>query len=84
VEDSLKKEAEKIFSELGLSMSTATNVYYKQVVRHGGIPFVLRLSDPFYSASNQDRLNNSILNYETGKSKPTIKSMHELENLSSG
>lgn len=32
VDDTLKKEAEKIFSELGLSLSTATNVFYKQVV----------------------------------------------------
>ena len=35
VEDTLKK-SEEIFAELGLSMSAATNVFYKQVVRYGG------------------------------------------------
>lgn len=43
VDDTLKQKAEQIFSDLGLSMSTATNVFYKQVVRCGGIPFDLRI-----------------------------------------
>ena len=42
VDDTLKQKAEGIFSELGLSLSTATNVFYRQVVRQGGIPFELR------------------------------------------
>ena len=63
VEDSLKKNAENIFAELGMSMSTATNVFYKQVVRCGGIPFDLRITDPFYSAENQARLSKTIENY---------------------
>ncbi|MDR1204480.1 MAG: type II toxin-antitoxin system RelB/DinJ family antitoxin [Peptococcaceae bacterium] len=81
VDDTLKKEAEKVFSELGLSMSTATNVFYKQAVRYGGIPFDLRISDPFYSPENQSRLQKSIRDYETGKSQPVIKTMAELEKL---
>lgn len=81
VDDTLKKEAEKIFSELGLSMSTATNVFYRQVVRYGGIPFDLRISDPFYSAENQARLQKSIGDYESGKSKPVVKTMDELEKM---
>lgn len=81
VDDMLKKEVEEIFSELGLSMSAATNVFYKQVVRYGGIPFDLRISDPFYSAENQARLQKSISDYEAGKSKPIIKTMAELEEM---
>jgi DNA-damage-inducible protein J len=78
VEDSLKKSAENIFAELGMSMSTATNVFYRQVVRSGGIPFDLRVSDPFYSAKNQARLKKTIDNYTSGKSKPMKKTMEEL------
>lgn len=80
VDDSLKKEAERIFSELGLSMSTATNVFYKQVVRCGGIPFDMKV-DPFYFVENQDYLQKSIRDYEAGKSKPIIKTMEELEEM---
>ena len=84
VDDTLKYEAESIFSELGLSISAATNVFYKQVVRYGGIPFELRVSDPFYSAENQARLQKSIRDYEAGKSKPIVKSMAELEEMANG
>lgn len=55
VDDTLKKQAELIFSDLGLSLSTATTMFLKQVVRHNGIPFELR-ADPFYSVENQARL----------------------------
>ena len=81
VDDKLKQDAENIFSELGLSMSTATNVFYKQVVRYGGIPFELRI-DPFYSAENQAYLKKAINNYEEGKSKPIIKTMANLKKMS--
>jgi DNA-damage-inducible protein J len=79
VDDGLKKQAENIFSELGLSMSAATTVFYKQVVRYGGIPFELRVNDPFYSAENQAHLQKAIANYNSGKSKPILKTMSELE-----
>ena len=78
VDDTLKQKAERIFSDLGLSMSTATNVFYKQVVRYGGIPFDLRV-DPFYSDENQAHLQKAISNFESGKSKPVVKTMEELE-----
>ena len=44
IDDEVKRQAEHIFSELGLSMSAATNLYYRQVIRTGGVPFELRIS----------------------------------------
>jgi DNA-damage-inducible protein J len=81
VDDALKLKAEEIFSELGLSMSAATNVFYRQVVRHGGIPFDLRIYDPFYSPENQARLQKTISDYESGRSTPIVKTMAELEEM---
>jgi DNA-damage-inducible protein J len=46
VDDTLKRETEGILSELGLSMSAATNLFYKQIVRYGGIPLDLRVERP--------------------------------------
>ena len=43
VDDTVKRDVETIFSELGLSMSAATNIFYKQVIRTGGVPFELKL-----------------------------------------
>lgn len=78
VDDKLKKDAETIFAQLGLSMSTATNVFFRQVVRCGGIPFELKM-DPFYSPKNQARLQKAINDYESGRSKPIVKTIEELE-----
>lgn len=55
VDDTLKQQAELIFSDLGITLSAATTMFLKQVVRYNGIPFELR-ADPFYSAENQSRL----------------------------
>ena len=58
IDDTLKKQAENVCSELGISLSAAVTVFLKQVVRYNGIPFELR-ADPFYSAENQKHLLES-------------------------
>jgi DNA-damage-inducible protein J len=44
VDAELKKQAELIFSDLGIPTSTAINMFLHSVVRYGGIPFDLRLT----------------------------------------
>ena len=44
VDADLKHQTELIFSDLGIPTSTAINMFLRSVVRHGGIPFDLRLS----------------------------------------
>ena len=58
VDDKVKAEAEKVFSDLGMSTSTAINIFLKQVIRCNGIPFPV-VADSFYSAENQIRLTLS-------------------------
>lgn len=41
-----KKEAEKLFSDFGLSMTSAVNVFLKQVVREKRIPFEIGYESP--------------------------------------
>ena len=48
VDDTVKRRAENICSELGMSLSTATNLFYKKLISYGGIPFELKVA-PFYS-----------------------------------
>lgn len=72
VDDTLKQQAELIFSDLGITISAATTMFLKQVVRHNGIPFELR-ADPFYSAENQRHLQKAIADLEAGKGQ-----VHEL------
>ena len=42
----VKLEAEKIFEELGLSMTTAINIFLRQTIRENGMPFALKLDVP--------------------------------------
>ncbi|ABI68384.1 type II toxin-antitoxin system RelB/DinJ family antitoxin [Syntrophomonas wolfei] len=46
VDEELKREAEAVFNELGLNMSTAMNIFLRYSVRYGGIPFDLRIEKP--------------------------------------
>jgi len=41
-----KAEAEKIFEELGISTSTAFNIFLKAVIRENGLPFDMRVEKP--------------------------------------
>lgn len=42
----LKEQAESLFAELGMNMTTAFNVFLRQSVRQGKIPFEISLSTP--------------------------------------
>ncbi len=43
IDAGLKSEAEKLFDELGMSISTAFNIFLRQAVRVQGIPFAISL-----------------------------------------
>ena len=42
----IKAAAEQLFEALGLSMSTAVNVFLRQAIRQGGLPFEVKLDIP--------------------------------------
>lgn len=42
----IKDQAEQIFNELGLSMTTAVNMFLRTTIREHGIPFELKLDIP--------------------------------------
>ncbi|MCR4667986.1 MAG: type II toxin-antitoxin system RelB/DinJ family antitoxin [Clostridia bacterium] len=46
VDSDLKKQAEALFSDLGLNMSTAIIMFLKSAVSHDGIPFDVRRHEP--------------------------------------
>ena len=42
----IKDQAEEIFNELGLNMTTAINMFLRTAIREHGIPFELKLDVP--------------------------------------
>ncbi len=43
VEPELKREAETVFSQLGLSATEAVRLFYKQVILQHGLPFAVKV-----------------------------------------
>lgn len=42
----LKAQAEALFNELGMNLSTAFNIFVRQSLREGAIPFKIHLEKP--------------------------------------
>ena len=71
-----KKQAEELFTELGLNMTTAFNMFVRQAINKGGIPFDVIRKDDFYNDYNQEKLKESI-----NSANHVTKSFHELEKI---
>lgn len=46
MDSEVKKQAQRLFSELGLDMTTAVNMFLRQSIRTHGIPFEVKLDVP--------------------------------------
>lgn len=68
MDENLKKQAEVLFDEMGLNMTTAITMFTKAVVRQHKIPFEIS-ADPFFSEANQKHLRKAIADLEAGKGK---------------
>ena len=67
-----KKVFEEFCASAGMSVSTAINMFIKNVNMNMELPFTVK-ADPFYSRENQERLQAAIAQLEAGKGK-----QHEL------
>ena len=76
IDEETKKEMEKVCDELGMTVTTALNIFIKKMTREKRIPFDVSI-DPFYSKSNMKAINESIKELEEGK--VIVKTMEELE-----
>lgn len=68
IDDTIKAKAESVCSAMGLSMSTAINIFLTKLANEQRIPFEVCI-DPFYSEENMERLRKSIANLNAGKGK---------------
>ena len=73
MDSDVKRQAQELFAQFGLDMTTAVNIFLRQSIRQRGIPFALQL-DPFYSEANQERLQKAPLRMEQ-----TGETVHDME-----
>ena len=45
IEPSVKERAESVLAALGLSASSAINIFYNQIILHNGLPFEVKIPD---------------------------------------
>lgn len=46
MDSEIKKQAQELFSQFGLDMTTAINMFLRQSIREQGIPFSLKINTP--------------------------------------
>lgn len=46
MEPELKEQASALFKALGLDLSTATGLFYRQALRYHGLPFDVKVDEP--------------------------------------
>ena len=46
VDREIKRQCEAMFNELGMNLTTAINIFLRQSLRVGGIPFDVRVDQP--------------------------------------
>jgi DNA-damage-inducible protein J len=77
MDEETKKQAERLFADLGLNMTTAINVFVKQCLNNNGLPFEVVRKDAFYNSFNMEVLKQSIAQLEAGRG--TVHEMIEDE-----
>lgn len=79
VDDEVKKQAELVCNDIGISLSSAINIYLKKLGREYRIPFDVSV-DPFYSKKNIEYLEEKFSDYKKGNMKLIDKEIIEDEN----
>ena len=46
MDSDLKMQADELFAELGMNLSTAFSIFVRQALREGGIPFEIKTARP--------------------------------------
>ena len=82
----IKEQAEKMFSDFGMNLSTAFNIFARQALRQSKIPF--EIGDPLYSWENKsieikdDDINTADEFKKDSALKPAVETAIELGQIS--
>ena len=85
IDEDVKKDAEALFDKLGLSISGAINVFFRQAIREQAIPFQIKAAnkyEEYFNPYNMRILEESIAQAKAGQ--VVVKTMAELETMGNG
>lgn len=75
IDSELKSQADALFGELGMNLSTAFNIFVRQSLREGRIPFEISLNQP-----SQETMA-AMLEAERIAKDPSVKGYTDLDEL---
>lgn len=75
MDSELKAQADTLFSELGMNISTAFNIFVRQAIRDGKIPFEISLNQP-----NSETVS-AMLEAERIAKDPSVKGYTDLDKM---
>jgi len=85
IDEDIKIQAEDLFARLGLNMSAAVNVFFRQAVSEQAIPFQIKAKntseeyDEYFNEFNMKILMESIEQVKNGN--VVVKTLAELESM---
>lgn len=71
----LKAQADALFNELGMNLTTAFNIFVRQSLREGGIPFEVKLGQP-----NKETIA-AMLEAEKIAKDPSVRGCNDIDEL---
>ncbi len=75
MDSELKAQADALFNELGMNLTTAFNIFVRQSIREGRIPFDISLNQP-----NKETIA-AMLEAERIARDPSVKAYTDLDDL---
>ncbi len=75
MDSDLKAQAEALFNEFGMNITTAFNIFVRQTLREGRIPFDISLNQP-----NRETLA-ALVEAEKIAKDPNVKGYNDLDEL---
>ena len=75
MDSELKTAAEALYSELGMNLSTAFNIFVRQSIREGGIPFKITTATP-----NKETVT-AMIEAERIAKDPNVKGYTDMDDL---
>jgi DNA-damage-inducible protein J len=71
----LKQQAEELFGQMGMNMTTALNIFLRAAVQQGKIPFPVMGDD----AANRERIHRALAEAQVQAADPNTKWLSEEE-----
>ena len=71
IDADIKKQAQELFAELGMDLSTAINIFIRQALRQHSIPFEITADDP------NKETKEAIAEVRRMKKDPTIGKVYD-------